>query len=604
MRKSLVIKCLVIILVVLFGKVLGAQSNEDFKSMWNQIEKLEREGLSKTALEVADRIYELSEKDNAMDQKIKSLFYIGKYEQTLIEDSEWRFEQLVKKEIAASAEPYKSYLQSILAEYYLRYLINNAWAIAQRTEIQERKPEDFRTWSVAQIDEEMFSLFKASLLGYESLGNQAVEELSILLSETKKYDRGLRPLHFDFLANRLINSLRHYNTTAPVSKNAFQLKDERLFAKSDDFVKANFQGAELDKNLLIIKTLQTLEKRNRSKSNLLVDNVLTRLEFLQSESGMAEKQSEYELALRAALEDHSESDESLRIAHVLAQSIQNKEPLQAEEILNKALSKHSNGRYAPNCRSLLQAIQRESIDLNFEQVVPNNRAALAQLNYRNVKKVYFRLIELDEDEFFKLNYSNQAHQRDWKVKFLLDDERKNIKQWNLSLPFAEDRKEHAVEVAIPAMELGKYAIIISSDPDFSKKDVAQYISWQVSDLLFLHRNPKTNEGLVLDRNNGEEMAKVQVTILKEEYERKTRQTKLIKVSTQETDKNGKTNVVCDFNRRSFIELQKGNDHLLLQEYFNERYPNEPNKNDQLRFSKGHLERYQSRGNCHENIYYK
>ncbi|HHH53258.1 MAG TPA: hypothetical protein ENK91_06335, partial [Bacteroidetes bacterium] len=108
-------------------------NNYNFESAWHKVDSLERKGLYKSALKIVDEIYIEADKLSNGGQKIKSLFYKGKYTNYLAEDNLESFEKILRKEISKSVFPDKQLYQSILAEFYDKYLEANIWKIQKRT---------------------------------------------------------------------------------------------------------------------------------------------------------------------------------------------------------------------------------------------------------------------------------------------------------------------------------------------------------------------------------------------------------------------------------------------------------------------------------------
>ena len=58
----------------------------DYDKAWQEIAKLEKDGLPKSALEKVNEIFENAKKEGRGDHFIKALIYKGKYESQLEED--------------------------------------------------------------------------------------------------------------------------------------------------------------------------------------------------------------------------------------------------------------------------------------------------------------------------------------------------------------------------------------------------------------------------------------------------------------------------------------------------------------------------------------
>jgi hypothetical protein len=75
-------------LLLFFLLTLSVNAQNDYDELWFEVERFEVDGLPKSALEIADKIYEKADKTNNSPQIIKSLFYKSKFALTLEEDAQ------------------------------------------------------------------------------------------------------------------------------------------------------------------------------------------------------------------------------------------------------------------------------------------------------------------------------------------------------------------------------------------------------------------------------------------------------------------------------------------------------------------------------------
>ena len=78
-----------ILTIILFSNMAQAQKNNDsFETLWKQVQKLENEALTKSALKVVTTISNKAKKEKNSAQIVKALLYSSKYAMTLEEDSQ------------------------------------------------------------------------------------------------------------------------------------------------------------------------------------------------------------------------------------------------------------------------------------------------------------------------------------------------------------------------------------------------------------------------------------------------------------------------------------------------------------------------------------
>ena len=88
-------------MLVCFASFSYAQSNY-YDTQWKDVQKLENDGLSKSASELVDKIFTRAKGDENTVQKIKALLYQSKYLQILEEDSQLKIERNLKSKIESN----------------------------------------------------------------------------------------------------------------------------------------------------------------------------------------------------------------------------------------------------------------------------------------------------------------------------------------------------------------------------------------------------------------------------------------------------------------------------------------------------------------------
>ncbi len=81
-----------ILMLICFASFSSAQN--DFNSQWKKITKLENDGLTKSASDLVETIYQNAISKNNEQQKIKALLYKSKYMLTLEEEAQLKIVNL------------------------------------------------------------------------------------------------------------------------------------------------------------------------------------------------------------------------------------------------------------------------------------------------------------------------------------------------------------------------------------------------------------------------------------------------------------------------------------------------------------------------------
>src|SRR4029079_6272977 len=116
---------------------------------------------------------------------------------------------------------------------------------------------------------------------------------------------------------------------------------------------------------------------------------------------------------------------------------------------------------------LKQQINRKALSFKTEEVSPPNTPMRALLQYRNIPKIYFRIVKIN----YEITDEEQLYGENFLKKFSAESP---VISWEVELPRDSDKNGHAVEVKIPELPLGRYAIMVSDNSAFSiiKKAVA------------------------------------------------------------------------------------------------------------------------------------
>ena len=124
------------------------QFTDDYKGAWHKVDSLQNLGLTRSALEIVESIYDVAKKDHNQPQLIKAVFFKLKYANYTEEDSHVKIINDIKAEIDSASFPANSILNSVLASIYWRYYQNNRWRFQQRTETINFDNENFQTWDL------------------------------------------------------------------------------------------------------------------------------------------------------------------------------------------------------------------------------------------------------------------------------------------------------------------------------------------------------------------------------------------------------------------------------------------------------------------------
>ena len=133
--------------IFMFAQFGNAQQSDSNESLWEKVEKLETEDLSKSALKLIETISKKARIEKNETQIIKSLLYKSKFALILEEDAELNIVNDFKAEIAIAEGSTKNILHNYLANIYWQYFQQNRYTFYNRTTTETNVDTvDFRTW--------------------------------------------------------------------------------------------------------------------------------------------------------------------------------------------------------------------------------------------------------------------------------------------------------------------------------------------------------------------------------------------------------------------------------------------------------------------------
>ena len=217
-------------MVLLFSSYTHAQK-PTYDQLWLEVEMHELEGLPKSALKVVEQISAQANKDENHPQAIKTMLFKSKFALELEDEAQLKIINDFIQQIEVSSFPVKNILESILADLYWQYFQQNRWRFYNRTKTSEKINEnDFRTWDLETLFEEIHIHFQQSLSSGLLLQLEPLEKYSALLTEQKN-SKLYRPTIFDFLSH---NALDFYKTNEThINKPAYKFEINNLDYISD-----------------------------------------------------------------------------------------------------------------------------------------------------------------------------------------------------------------------------------------------------------------------------------------------------------------------------------------------------------------------------------
>ena len=229
-------------LLLLFLVTMNAQN--DYETLWNEVEKFEVDDLPKSAAAIVDTIYAKAEKEKNSPQLIKSLIYKSKFLIVLEENAQLKVIESFKNHISKSSYPTKNILQNILANLYWQYFNENRYTIYNRTKSEKKVDEiDFRTWDLNTLFEEIHTHFNVSLENTDQLQKVAIHDFESIL-HIQKGSKTYRPTLYDFLANNALDFYKSSETSITRPAYKFFIDNPTFLSDFKSFSTLNLQSKD------------------------------------------------------------------------------------------------------------------------------------------------------------------------------------------------------------------------------------------------------------------------------------------------------------------------------------------------------------------------
>ncbi|WP_027078327.1 alpha-2-macroglobulin family protein [Maribacter antarcticus] len=513
----------ILITILLFSQIAQSQkNNESFEVLWQQVEKLERDALTKSTLKVVSFISKKAKKEKNSPQIIKALLFASKYAMTLEEDAQLNIIKDFKKEIAFAEFPIKNVLEGYLANLYWQFFKQNRYQFYNRSKTNTKVDSvDFRTWDLTTLFKEISLHLDASLQNEVELKQTPVAKFDTILNKQEGSEE-YRPTLFDLLAQ---NALTFYatsenNSTRPADK--FEIDDPEFLCDGYAFTQLRISTADdtslQAKALSIYQKLLTLHLSSE-QPYAFAEVDLQRLQFVYQNAVFENKDQQYLEALQnAASTRKGKAASSLynyEITVLLSQQGNSYQPKtneeyrwkkkEALELCEKVLKENPDTRGAEKCKALKSQILAKSLQLTMERHIPINKTARLLVNYKN-----YDSLQLSARSITQKQWSAFEEEYDKEKQLVFIQKLSVAKSWEASLKNESDYQSHGTEIVMPPLENGYY-IILAKPKDKTDKTFT-YAQVQATNLALVETQTETHQDFqVVDRNNGKPIVGAKLT---------------------------------------------------------------------------------------------
>ncbi len=554
---------------------LNYAKGNTYKKEWRVIDSLETNGLSKSALVEVKKILEKSKKENSHEQIIKALIVKAKFQSKIEEGAFVATINELNLEASRAKYPLKPLLHSIIAEMYHMFYQNNRWKFQNRSQTVNFDNTDINTWSVAQITDASIKHYMLSLVNIDSLKRTPVETFDEIISANNA--RAYRPYLYDFLAHRAADYFinEETNLTRPIDE--FVLDDSSYIMPYDQFVLTKIQTKDsMSLKYYALQILQNLTVNHIPDSNpkALIDIELKRLKFVRNNALFENSDTLYYNAVTSLYKQHPKHSSAAEIVCEMAKIYQSRgnaykfsDPLKykwdlktAVTLCKNAINKYPGSYGADLCKQLKLNIETKALKVKIEKANVPNQPIRAQLTFKNFRKVYYKIVQVNFDDFSAWNKNLNYDDRFEKIRAA-----KTVTEWTDSLPNDGDFREHSGDIKIDALTKGFYLLLTGTTEKFTKEKEAVAVNpFWVTNLSYLSRTNEKGDVdfFVLDRNKGVPIAGVKASLYYKKYDYDVRRRVTKSLGTKITDDNGFFKVLPNANNQNFYaDLSIGDDRF-------------------------------------------
>ncbi len=571
-------RTLFILMLILFSNFSGAQSN-NYDDSWKKVEQLEKEGLTKSALEIVETIASKASKDKNDPQLIKTTLFKSKYALILEEDAQLKIINDFKQYISKSNFPTKNVLENTLANLYWQYFQQNRWKFYNRTKTSEKvNTEDFRTWDLETLFKEVHLYFQSSIENGLMLQLEPLEKYNAILS-LQKNSKTYRPTLFDFLNH---NALEFYKTnethiTKPAYK--FEIDNPDFITDAKTFSKLNITSKDTTSlQLNALKTYQELIKfhLNDKTPEALANVNIERLKFVQQHATFSDKANLLIAALKTEsvrLKSHEVSGlYNFEIASAYKAQGDTYTPKTKEEhhwkikealeICNSVIEKYPDTNGAQKCITLKTQIKQASLQIVTESFLPIQQDARILVTYKNLDVLRLKAYRLSHQQLKQFSKTYRQNEQ-WAFIQKLDPHT----TWESKLKNENDYQTHSTEVLVPKLNNGIYLIVATTKENSSK--TFAFAPIQVTNMALVDtETPKDKIFQIIDRNHGVPIANVKVELTYSERNHRTPKTKVYTTNTLGEIKIPKDN---SWRNNVTLKVMSSNDTAYFGDFYINRF---------------------------------
>ena len=524
---------------------------QDRPTLWQQIAQAKKDKLPKTEMKLLEAVYLSAVADKSYPEAVKAMCQKITVEASINQPAApFAIKELIKRADEVPDE-LKPITNAILANWFHDYFRRNRWRFAQRSQTAGTVSDDFETWDLRRILQEIDGAFTKALAAKEALKTIPIGDYDQLLKKGSVDDTH-RPTVFDFVANEAIE---FYSLDEQIIRRqgAFDLlADSPVLSGVDEFVAWKPRSEDSESYMLravaLYQELLSFHKGDEDPTALL-DTDLNRLAFANQHASGDEKKARYRASLKRFAQQHAKHALSSRALSMLADShFSDSEFGLAHQYATTGGKRFPDTYGGKRCLDIIEQVEHPQILVGVENVW-NAAKPQFSVQYRNLDRIHFRLVKFDYQAWKFGNYTSPAN---------LDAQlRKRItslpavKAWSVDMQPVENFKAREQELDAPLdIAVGSYLLLASSRPDFAAKDnflKVQHI-WKSDLACVQNTSPKRDmrSGQVLHAITGKPVSGARIRV--DHWIRDGRNSRMTSAAATTTDADGRYEIAAKRNQ--------------------------------------------------------
>ena len=498
---------------------LSACFAQDLSAQWKQVDEADNKDQPKTAITLLDQISKTAvqgEKwDDALFASARKAILQGR-----IEEGEQAYGALLRLEEARKSASAKMqpFLDALIAEWYVKYFLDNRWMFAQRTQIAgSEEGKDIGKWSLPRIVKEVGDRFDRVLTTPQRFFAYPIKDFSRCFTPGNVDDE-YRPTIYDLLAHRAIDFYSSAEQGLLENDPDFMVtSDMPLFAQPEIFMKWAEKEFSL-KDAGIKKALFITAQRMRvnqvaGRAIAFADGDFNRVQLAKQLLGAVgvDTDDAYDKALEVYISKWNDNEVCTRaIAAQAGRLFAQKKYVEAKKRAEEGMKLFPKSVGAQECSAVIARVLQPSLQIQTPNVWAKTKPEVRpygqlEITCRNVTQVRFRL--------FPLNYENEEERNLWDIEKLL--KRPVVKEWTVDIASENYQEVVQKKDIAEATKNGMYALLATA-----QENVHYVTPIQVSDLSVERMHRGQYDIRVCNNESGLPVANAQITAKVKNHQKK------------------------------------------------------------------------------------